>query len=141
MVKIVRILMNDIVEEFDIFNIEEAKQKLNINNVRLIKKYKYDDETLEIYGDKYSINSRFNINTLPYYFNMRYIPSDIIIVARDNESNDLLDFGIEDYNDIKNPYENSDSEDEDFDIDVESSVKSDDDYVYDDFVVHDDDYL
>ena len=141
MVKALLITFDDNIKEIDINTVDDLDKRLN--NKHIVSKYKYDYETIFVYGNNNSFEYRLNINTLPYYFNVKYIFSDLYLVVRDNLTDELKSIDIMDYNEILNVYD-SDSDGSCFSIKTITEENSCDDsfndkYDYGDFVVEDDD--
>jgi len=120
----------------------DSEEQLSVlfNGIRLLSHYKYDDETLFVYYRSSSMTHKHNTGQLPHYFNVRYLPGDIIIICKNNNTNLYEDFCISDYKDILSVYDT----DSDESIDIQNTDSDEmsienDSYDYEDgFIVRDD---
>ena len=120
-------------------NIQDFSNIFN-NHFDLLTGYKYDEETIEIYGWVDDCNIRFNFNTIPNNFGLRYISSPLIIISKSNNG-EYTNIDIDDYYTLLEQYD-TDSEDKSIDLNNTDGEETDDDeYDYNDgFLVNDLDY-
>ena len=123
--------------EIEYENINDFYQFFN-REYFLVSSYSFDDETVDIYGYVNDNDINFNFNILPYFFNLRYISSPLIIICRDNETNDFTDFTINDYEELKHYYD-TDEEDSTYTLETEDNeMDISDDYDFDDSFIEND---
>ena len=107
------------------FNKKEDLQKYFKTKMSVIKKEKFDDETIIIYSTLDGIETKIQDNWLNYGLGIYEISDDIIITAEDNKIQRLVDFGYEDLLTQQQYWSSNCSTDND-----EESTTSEDDYDY-----------
>ena len=120
-------------------NIQDFSNIFN-NHYDLLTSYKYDEETIQVYGWVDDDNIKFNFNTLPYYFGLRYVSSPLILISKSNDGG-YTNIDVDDYHDLLQQYE-TDSDDESIDLNNTDGEETDEDeYDYNDgFLINDLDY-